>query len=214
VAADDGRHADDLGVPLADGRLDFALDGDGVAHLRRLGFRLAGGTVEAAAGQRLALDEARQSLRLDVRGVELGGLAGLTGVDGLTATGAIGGTLPLAIDGGAVTIAGGRLESAGKGRIAYAPANAAAGLDGAGNAAFEVLRNFEYDRIALDVAGAVDGELEVNASVEGRNPDYYDGYPVNLSFRLSGMLGNILRTGITSYNVPDDVRERMLEFAR
>ena len=43
----------------------------------------------------------------------------------------------------------------------------------------------------------------------GKNPDFYDGYPVEFNLSLAGKLDQILNDSLVGYRVPDLVRERL-----
>ena len=66
--------------------------------------------------------------------------------------------------------------------------------------------------MALAVNGTAGSTLSVSFAVRGANPGFYDGYPVALNLNVSGALDTILRRGISTYRIPDAVRERMMDF--
>ncbi|HYE01332.1 MAG TPA: YdbH domain-containing protein [Alphaproteobacteria bacterium] len=204
----------DVGVPLTDAVADLSLRRDGTVGLalRRLG--LAGGQVTTAP---LAFDPARPGLEtvLVVSGVELGRALDLGGLEGLAATGTLGGRIPVSLRDGAVRVAGGRLAADGPGTIRYRPARPPAALAGAGeqlSLLLAALEDFRYDSLALTLERDGAGEAALGLHLKGNNPALYGGYPIELNVNLTGALDRIVRDSLSGYRVPDQIRERMATF--
>ncbi|MBV6632652.1 MAG: YdbH domain-containing protein [Alphaproteobacteria bacterium] len=75
--------------------------------------------------------------------------------------------------------------------------------------AFDVLENFHYDSLDVALEGALGGEQMANLRLAGRNPDIYDGYPINLNINLSGTLDAIARRSLDALAIPDRLVERL-----
>ena len=54
--------------------------------------------------------------------------------------------------------------------------------------------------------------MTIGMKIRGKNPNFYDGYPVELNLNVSGELDRILRRGLAGYRVPDMIREKLATF--
>ncbi len=201
----------DLGLPLSDGLATFTIAPGPLLAIKSAELHMAGGTVDI---EPVTLDPAAPegNLRLHVHNVDLEQLFALADVKGLTGTGRLDGVIPVAIRDGQATIAGARLDAQGPGRLAYAPdAPPPALQDGTETISLvmSALANFQYEKLWLTLDRQVTGDAEIGLHVTGKNPDFYDGYPVEFNLSLAGKLDRILNDSLVGYRVPDLVRERL-----
>lgn len=206
----------DVGVPLTAGLVRFGLAYDGGLTIERLGFDVAGGRIEAGPIE-LRPPYRSGSVGLTATGLDLAVLVAALTVPELDATGRLDGKLPveIAADGG-VVVTGGRLAARGPGVVRWRPAEPPAGLAGAGasgDIVLQALRDFRYDSLELTLDGRTNDEMRARLSIKGRNPDLYDGYPVELNLNLDGQLAAIVRRGVQSWQVPAAIARRMQGFA-
>ena len=195
------------GLPLSNGTLRFGYDGRRIA-IESAGFDLAGGRVTAGA---VALDPARPQGRLvlTAKDLDLSALLSLAQVEGLSGTGRLSGTLPLDIataKGGKpeVAIRDGTLSAAG-GRLAYSPSGSSGLEQGGGAVALDALRNFHYDALTMTINGTLGAEQSFGLDLTGRNPDFYNGYPVHFAISIKGRIDSIVRAGLLAYKLPGDI---------
>ena len=203
-----------LGLPLSDGLIGFDLRQDGSALLQLQHLQLAGGTVTAHDIAARPLDGELDAV-LDVTGVELEQLLSLGGLDGAAASGTLAGHIPIRLRGETAEILGGRLDTAGPGTISYRPQVLPAALQGQDQGSkllVAALQNLHYKSLWLSLDRAADGETIVGLHISGANPDLYGGYPVELNVNLTGKLDQIVRKTLEGYRVPDQIRQRMLNF--
>lgn len=203
----------DFGLPLTDGLASFRIDPGGKLVIVSGRLHLAGGTVSV---EPVILDMAapENALRLTVENVGLRELLALASVEGLSATGRLDGTIPVRL-GDDLIIEDGVLTADGPGRLSYDPANPPAALQAQGETVsllLSALTNFQYDELRLTVDREAGGEMVVAIHIKGKNPDFYDGYPVELNFNISGKLDQVLRRGLVGYRIPDAIRKRMSAF--
>lgn len=206
-----------VGVPLSDGLVRFAV-GDGERlTVDEARFGWAEGTVRAQPFA-IPLQAPEGTVVLEAAKLQLGRMLELAGVDGLAATGTLDGRIPVIIDGDTVRFEQGRLAAAGAGTIRYDPAVPPSFLDPARNEnvalVMQVLEDFRYDDLAVTIDGTVGGEMAVALKLRGSNPDFYGGYPVALNLNLSGALDSILRSGLGTYRIPDEVRARLEQYQK
>jgi hypothetical protein len=206
----------DAGLPLTDGLLTFRIAPGPVVEIAGGTLHLAGGTVDV---EPLAFDPwaARNEAVLAVSGVELGEMLALAGVDGLTGEGRMSGRIPVVIADNDVIITHGELEAEAPGHLSYAPLSPPAALQGQGESvslALSALTNFQYEALRLTVDRQAGGEMTVAMHIRGKNPDFYDGYPVEFNLNVSGALDRVLRQGLAGYRIPAAIEERLQEFGQ
>jgi hypothetical protein len=207
----------DAGLPLTAGLMSLELRRDGALVLHEAGFEVAGGRIRAAPATLLP-PYRNAALTLHADGLDLGELVGRLAISGLDARGTLDGTLPVRLlDGVELEITDGRLAARGPGVVRWRPAEppaALAGAGGGGDILLQALRDFRYDALSMTLEGRTDGEMRGRLSIRGRNPDLYDGYPVELNVNLEGRLAAIVRGGITAWRIPDSIAERIDAFRR
>ena len=96
-----------------------------------------------------------------------------------------------------------------------ATANSCAALEAGGanvSLLLQALENFHYEALRITLDGRTDAEMAIKLHVRGANPELYGGYPVEFNLNLEGELGNILRSGLASYEIPERIREQMRGF--
>ncbi len=201
------------GLPLSNGLLTFQLL-PGRIEIAGGRLAIAGGEINVEPGT-LDTTVGRNELALQASAIDLGQLVALAQVDGLAATGTLGGRIPVTIEGGDWLVRGGRLSAEGPGLLAYAPANPPAALAGQGESvqlALSAMRNFLYKELDLTIDRQPGGDMAIGVHILGSNPDLYDGYPVALNFNVSGRLDQILRQSLVGYRVPDAIRRKLATF--
>jgi hypothetical protein len=206
----------DLGLPLTSGVTTFQLSAGPRLAVEQLEWRLAGGTARA---EPFSLGSRLEGLNVTLRAeqLDLGQLLALTRMDGLSGEGSLDGVLPLRLSEGAAVIEGGELAATGPGVLRYAAGSAPAALQAGGEGVgllLQALENFQYEALKITLDGRTDAAMDIDLHLAGANPDLYDGHPVEFNLDLEGELANILRQGVTSYQIPDRIRERMQGFGR
>lgn len=163
----------------------------------------------------LDLATASMTGEIDVNGLDLATLSDQLAIDGLAATGWIGGSLPFEIDAnGLVTIKSASLSAATPGIINYRPASdpaALAGDDEHLNLVRQALENFHYNGLLIKVDGRSDGAMSVALTLKGANPDLYGGYPLEFNLNLDGALAVLAQQAVTAYDLPDKLSQTLLD---
>jgi len=206
----------DLGLPLTDGLTTFQVVAGPRIDVSQLEWRLAGGTARA---EPFSLGSVLEGTDVTLRAeqLDLGALLALTKLDGLSGEGRLDGVLPIRLSGGAASIEGGKLAATAPGVLRYASGAVPAALQSGGEGVdllLQALENFHYEALRITLDGRTDAAMDIGLHLGGANPDLYDGHPVEFNLDLEGELGDILRQGVASYQIPDRVRERMLGFGR
>ncbi len=203
----------DAGLPLTDGLVTFRL-APGRFDLAGARFAFGGGEIGIEPAS-IALDASVYDLAVAAAGIDLAKLVELVDIDGLSATGLLDGRAPVRIEGADWAIEDGRLKARSPGRIAYAPASAPAALAEQGETvalALSALNDFQYQKLDLTIDRAAGGDMEIGVHLAGKNPGFYDGYPVEFNLNLTGRLDQILRRSLAGYKVPDTIAKRLSQF--
>lgn len=201
------------GLPFENIAARFTLSAKGVLDLQSLEAKLAEGAVRAAPLQ-IALDKPEVNTTLAVENVSLAALLAVAAVEGLSGEGTLGGTLPIATRDGVVTIAEGVLAALGPGVLRYRPKEATETGGGEISMLRQVLTDFRYKELKMQVDGAIGGEQSIVVRLVGSNPTFYDGYPVAFTLNLSGALEAIVRRGVGAYAIPDTLRTNIERLQR
>ena len=201
----------DIGVPLTDGKIRFDVGAGGRLRIHETSWGLAGGRIGAEG---VVLDSGSDAHRIELRadGLDLQSLVGLADLDGLTAGGTVSGRIPVTIKNGQLMIRDGSLQTVGGGLLRYRPEPMPAALQQGGETVslmVKALDNFQYDKLQVKLNRDADGEAALGLHIDGRNPDLYDGYPVEFNLNLTGKLDEILTKGIQTYQIPDAIRGKV-----
>jgi hypothetical protein len=200
LAAQRGELA--TGTPLADLDVDLALAAQ-TLRVHALHVKLLGGSVSS---QPLSLPwpPAEQALPLEIHQIDLGQLLALTKVHGLSGSGQLDGVLPLVYRDGSVEIRNGQLNGLGGGTIKYAPAQSIPD-----NPGLQALRNFHFRQLGIHAWYAADGTYRTQATLEGNNPDFYNGYPIRFGLNINGKLPGLFRSAAFSGDFNRHILEQL-----
>ncbi len=195
-------------LPLDDGDVEFQLLPEGL-RVERAEFRLAGGSV-ATEAVFLRPDPYPFDVPLEIRGVDMGDLAALLDIEGLTVTGTVEGRLPVVLERNALTVNDGHLGATGPGVIRYQPARPPAALAGSGysEVLLRALSDFRYEDLTIDLDGRSGGGLVATIHIRGSNPDLYEGYPLEFNLNISGELEGLLARRFAVPRIPGTIREQ------
>lgn len=190
------------GTPIADLNIDLALSAKNLTvHALHAG--MLGGAIHSDPLS-LSWPPAEQSLPLEIRQIDLGQLLALFKLDGLSGSGQLDGVLPLAYRDGSVEINDGQLNSLGSGTLKYAP-----GLTIPDNLGLLALRNFHFRQLGLHAWYATDGAYRTQATLEGSNPELYNGYPIRFRLNINGKLPGLFRSALFSGDFNRHILEQL-----
>lgn len=200
----------EAGLPVEDISVTFALDPKPALAVAGGGFDLGGArwriepaTLDpAAAGNRVVLA---------TDGLDLATLFTLLGVDGLSGSGTLSGSVPVVFSGGDVVIEESRFEAQGPGVLSIridALRSALAGSGEAVEAAVKALEDFRYDNLTVTLAKSAANDATVRLSTLGSNPDVMDGQPFQFNINLESNLTSVLEALRQGYSLSDDALRR------
>lgn len=202
----------DPGLPLTAGKIRYSLPGDGTLRLETARFDWAGGIL---AMPPTAIDPTspRHEFILTAEGISLSNLFQVLAVDGLTGIGRLRGRLPVRIEGDRILITGGVLQSE-NGNLRYRPAEGANPLALAGDSPellARALDDFRYRSLKITLDGELTGKLNIRLSLDGANPQLYDGYPFAVTLSVDAEFATLLRRGLAIYTLPDKIGGRITQ---
>ena len=213
----------DPGFPLENGVIEFEMIPDGV-KVYSARWPLGDGFLSLDPFEWLYSNEVNRVV-MRIENVSIGEFLKDVGDGALTATGDIEGTLPIVMSGIDVRVENGELWVKDGGVIQYKSKqlDSISDLDGtneravaamrAGNyrdAAFEALKNFEYQELRVKIDGALDGPIDVFLKADGKNKDVLGGQPFLFNINLQGELLNILRSFNTNAQIKSELLRRGL----
>lgn len=200
----------EAGLPLTNGVVRLELPGNGAPPgLKNLIFDLAEGKV-GVTDIDVDVGTGTMTGRLEVGNVKLQPLLQQFGLAEVTSDGILDGNLPFAVGSEGFALHDGTLAARGGGFIAYRPGSPPEGELGM---LFEVLQNFHYSELRMDLRETDDG-LGATVFVKGANPDYLGGVPIELEINVSGDLAVIAQDSLGAYSIPEDIARRMRRFSQ
>ena len=182
-------------------QLEFQLRDDGKIDIQDFDIAMADGVVRTRALiDPAALGTADGSIQ--IRSVDLRELLELIGIDGLNGTGRITGGVPIQVRGGQVTVANGQLKAEGPGTLRYqgtALQEQLAGRTDTVGTVAQVLSDFRYKKLAIELSKAADGAGVIVLHMDGANPKVLEGHPFAFNIRIDSdfhKLGYIAQGGL------------------
>lgn len=200
LAAQRGELA--TGTPLTDLNVDLSLAAQSL-NVQAFDVNVLGGSMHAEP-RVLPWPPSEQTLPLEIRRIDLEQLLALFAVQGLSGSGRLDGVLPLAYRDGSVEVDDGQLNSLGAGTLKYEPTLALPD-----NPGLMALRNFHYQRFVMRLWYAADGAYRTQATLEGSNPDFYDGYPIRFGLNINGELPGLFRSALFSGDFNRHILEQL-----
>jgi hypothetical protein len=204
----------DVGLPLTNGIVRFKIDDGSTLSLKESRLEMMSGKVTLDPVT-LKLGAPAQQIHLNVDKIALARLFELFAVAGLTGEGVVSGAIPVTLFPAGLAIDHAKLEAEGPGSLRYDTAKGPAALANAGESvkmALSALSDFQYDKLEIDLDRKATGDTELGLHIAGRNPSFYNGYPVEFNLSVTGRLDEALRKGLAGYQVPDMIRERLKSF--
>ena len=211
----------DPGFPLENGVIDYELIPDGV-KVYSARWPLGEGFFSLDPFEWLYSNKVNRVV-MRIENGSIGEFLKDVGNGDLTATGNLEGTLPIVLSGVDVKVDNGELIVKEGGRIQYVSKqlDTISELDGTderavkaireGNyrdAAFEALKDFEYDELRVTIDGPLDGAMGVFLKFDGKNEEVLGGQPFRFDIGLEGELLNILRSFNTNAQIKSELLRR------
>lgn len=201
----------DIGLPLTNALFRFKVNDGKTLDLKESRLQMAGGNV-ALEPALIVFDAPAHNLKLKVDGISVGELFDTLGIAGLSGEGSISGDVPVTIFPGGIAIPDAKLAATAPGVLRYDRNQAPLALQSAGESvamALEALADFHYEKLMLDLTRNLTGDVSLGLHITGRNPSFYDGYPVEFNLTVEGRLDQALKEGLAGYQVPDMIQRQL-----
>ncbi|EAS41254.1 YdbH domain-containing protein, partial [Photobacterium profundum] len=115
-------------------------------------------------------------------------------------TGILDGQIPLAIHEGLPVVTNGKLHSRYPGGVlrylegSRIDKNVEAAGENSILVVSKILKNYNYDALAIDIDYSKEGKLKASSRFKGRNPQFQNGRPVNLNLNIEDDIPALLKT--------------------
>ena len=159
------------------------------------------------------LNRTNQDLLVELDNIDLKELVELQQLDDIQATGLLTGQLPVVINNGEISIDNGKLQAIAPGGILRYQANEAALQSNQyAETVILALQNFNYDELRADTQYNPDGTLLLTLRMQGNNPDFEQGRPVNLNINLEQNVLKLFESLRLIEGVSDTLDKRVQDF--
>ncbi|OQW30068.1 MAG: hypothetical protein A4E19_10960 [Nitrospira sp. SG-bin1] len=169
-----------------------------VVEVRDFQCEIFGGTV-STPGPVVDLAKPPVTTTFLLRNLDLGKILSVEQQRGLQGTGTLNGTLPVTITSGGVLVKDGLIEAQPPGgviRYASAPetSKTLSDSDRQLQLVAQALNNFQYSLLRVGVKYGETGMLDLNARLEGRNPDLRSTPPIHFNLTLQEHIPTLLKS--------------------
>ena len=184
---------------LENGRISLELLGTQGFQLESARWPFVGGELRIEP-TRWIFDEPVQNLSVSAEEWELSRLINLFDIKDLDVQGRVSGEFPIEISGANVFLRNAQLSSVEDGLIRYQGAlgEQASTADQYAKMAFDALRNFEYEVLAVGADGNLTDEIVVDLALSGHNPNLLEGQVFNLNISLQSKLAELIQSAVMS----------------
>ena len=210
-----------IGLPLTQGVTEFSVDGaKEKLTIHRSDWVLAEGKLTAEPFDYYFNDTSANTLiKLKADNLNLAKISELANMDGLKASGYVNGSIPILIrPNKTFEIKDAKLSAAQKGSLQYDPLNPPDFLKDQTQTQIvdlkTALKNFEYDVLEMSIDSLPDDKQKIHLKLAGRNPDFYDGYPVNLNLNLEGDLENVIQSSVKTFSLDSAIQKQIEDYQK
>ena len=150
------------------------------------------------------IDTGAETNRIEVQltSLDLEEVMALSNVEELVATGQVSGRVPLVFGSDRLIVDEALLAADGPGVLKMTSEAARRALEGGGDQAMlflDILENFQYSDLSIEITKTQSGEDTVKLHAEGANPDVENSRPVVLNINLTTSLDKIFNTLLEGY---------------
>lgn len=190
----------DVGIPLRNGVVRFNAHRAPAVKVEKTLFFWGGGLLELEPFElRVDALDAENRFVLNLADIDFDALLQLVSIDGLSATGALKGRIPVRIKGGEIGISNGKVTNTATGVLRYEPRIEPTFFAKNHQTALlrRALENFRYEQLEIGLDGSTGADIDLDIALNGSNRRLYDGRPFRLNFNINGELDRIIEQSIT-----------------
>lgn len=187
--------------------INWRINPNGSLSLEPLKANFAGGILSTKA-ELFDPESLSESFTLDVDNVDLTEIFRLIGIEGLSGTGKLTGTIPIEVREGKVIVQDGQLEALAPGLIRLEGGEVTKALKQKGDTvamALRTLADFHYRKLTVRIDKAPTGEGVLKLRLEGSNPKVYKGHPFVFNVNLESNFDNLANFALQSLETADNV---------
>ncbi|MGF1759990.1 YdbH domain-containing protein [Photobacterium sagamiensis] len=168
-------------------------------QLNRVFAQVFGGSISAQHVSSRSLTDI-ENIPFVVHGINLKQIMDNLEQEGIELTGILDGSLPLAIQDGLPVIRNGQLRSRYPGGVLrYLEGSAIdQNVEAAGENSIlivsKILKNYNYDSLAINIDYSKEGELKASSRFKGHNPEFQNGRPVYLNLNIEDDIPALIKT--------------------
>ena len=208
-------NAIDVGFPVENTDMRFSLAKSPAGtfpliKMKHFNIYLLGGEAHA---EPFEFDVGRDKNTIDMRieGLSLSKIIELEQQEGITGTGVLDGRIPIELSDKEIVVTNGNLSAREPGGvIRFTPTPKIAALAETNRSVgmmVKALSNFQYQVLEVNSDYQAGGDLLLKVRLEGKNPDWQGGQPVNLNLNLQENIPALLRSLQLSDEISEKVRK-------
>lgn len=197
-----------VGLPITGIAIDYELSADNqIVNVNSIFARALDGTI---SGMNISYDFTKElnEFNLSFASLRLERMLELAEYEGIEASGAMSGDLPITVREGQIEIDAGRLfAEAPGGSIRYLNAPPAGG-NPAMDLVNQALSNYQFQSLESAIDYTPDGELLLAMQLRGNNPDMNGGQAINLNLNISDNIPTLLKSLRAGRAIEDFLQEQ------
>ncbi len=201
----------EVGIPIENVTAEIAPDaGAQTLHVSGLSMSALGGEIIARPFD-YSLEEQSAVVMLQPESIQLQFIVSLAEFESVDITGSVSGLLPVNIRGNKVIIDGGKIESDEPGGVIRyrSPAGEEAlDMDSQFGIVTRALSNFQYESLLSDVDYSESGDLVLQMTIKGINPDMDPNQPVILNIGVENNIPQLMRSLLATRSIEDILENR------
>ncbi|MGD8925580.1 MAG: YdbH domain-containing protein [Thioalkalispiraceae bacterium] len=207
----------DIGFPVVNTNLKFSLSPSNTAALPLIQIKefkagMLGGTISSSNEFELDFSRDVNEFVVKLDHIALNEIIQLEQQDGIQGSGVLDGQIPIQITDKELLVNQGQLSARPPGGvIRYTPTPRIAALAESNTSIglmVKALSNFQYNVLDVNSDYKPGGDLDLKVRLEGHNPDWQSGRPVNLNLNLHENIPVLLRSLQVGDEISEQVRKR------